>query len=246
MIPAPRGYICYRYCCWCLCCCTLHAITDADTTTTSSHCSVCVLSSIVNYQYKRLWMSEQQKQHAFDSSTTRAHTVDRTYILLLYLTQGKKEKIASIVARCRIESKHETHQHIAYRLATTTRTHTSYSYSYLYSHWYSYLYHYVDSQELLNFNNTITTKQRPTSIYPSLATNNEDKKPVHPLCSSSSIINSNAITPLYKDLPFETNLRALYGLEKTKRWYMRYGLLLFLRWFRCDSNNKILYKEVVA
>ena len=78
-------------------------------------------------------MSEQQKQHAFDSSTTRAYTVDRTYILLLYLTQGKKEKVASIVARCGIESKHET-QHIAYRLATTTRTHTSYSYSYLYSH----------------------------------------------------------------------------------------------------------------
>ncbi|OEU05782.1 hypothetical protein FRACYDRAFT_258288 [Fragilariopsis cylindrus CCMP1102] len=124
---------------------------------------------------------------------------------------GKKEKVASIVARCGIEPKHETHRHIAYRLATTTRTHTEYS------------------QELLNFNNTITTKQRPTSIYPSLATNNEDKKPVHPLCSSSSIINSNAITPLYKDLPFETNLRALYGLEKTKRWYMRYGLLLFLR-----------------
>ena len=67
---------------------------------------------------------QQQQQHDFDSSTTRAHTVDRTYILLLYLTQGEKKKIASIDARCGIESKHETHQHIACRFATTTRTHT--------------------------------------------------------------------------------------------------------------------------
>ena len=170
-------------------------------------------------------MNEQQQQHDFHSSTTRAHTVDRTYILLLYLTQGKKGK--DCFYRCSLWNRIKTRNTLT--CCIPSRHYYSYSYSYSYFYHYVDLYHYVDSQELLNFNNTITTKQRPTSIYPSLATNNEDKKPVHPLCSSSSIINSNAITPLYKDLPFETNLRALYGLEKTKRWYMRYGLLLFLR-----------------